>query len=134
MSTFFLKKMTKDVKKCTNKIETTLTHKHMFAILKIVSVGDKMELKDLRGLGPKGIEKLARLGITSVADLLSYYPHRYEMLQRTNMDAVQDQEKVVIDGIVESEPRSFYFKRKSIDFSRKKFYNLGESKRKRCIL
>lgn len=111
MSTFFLKKMTKDVKKCTNKIETTLTHKHMFAILKIVSVGDKMELKDLRGLGPKGIEKLARLGITSVADLLSYYPYRYEMLQRTNMDAVQDQEKVVIDGIVESEPRSFYFKR-----------------------
>lgn len=29
---------------------------------------------------------------------------------------------------------TFYFKRKSIDFSRKKFYNLGESKRKRCIL
>ena len=30
--------------------------------------------------------------------------------------------------------KPFYFKRKSIDFSRKNFYNLGESKSKRCIL
>lgn len=103
--------MTKDVKKSTNQFESTLTCKHMFAILKIVSAGDKMELKDIRGLGAKGIEKLARLGITSVYDLLSYYPYRYEILQRTNMDIAKDQEKVVIDGIVESLPRSFYFKK-----------------------
>lgn len=37
-----------------------------------------MTLKDISGVGAKSIEKLNRLGIFSVDDLLGYYPFRYE--------------------------------------------------------
>lgn len=71
-----------------------------------------MELSKIKGLGPKGIEKIERLKIFSVEDLLLHYPYRYEKLERTDISALKDQDHIVVDGIVETEPRSFYFQRK----------------------
>ena len=36
-----------------------------------------MELADIKGIGPKRIELLKDLGISSLSDLLTYYPSSY---------------------------------------------------------
>ena len=36
-----------------------------------------MELSDIKGIGPKRIELLKDLGISSLSDLLTYYPSSY---------------------------------------------------------
>ena len=63
-----------------------------------------MKLSDLKGVGEKKILLLHRLGIDSVDDLVSYYPYKYNIIKRTNMDSALDGEKVIVDGIVESQP------------------------------
>ena len=40
-----------------------------------------MELQDIKGLGPKGILVLNKLGITTPNDLISYYPYRYNKIE-----------------------------------------------------
>lgn len=59
---------------------------------------------ELKGVGPKRLEQLQQLGITTIEDLLSYYPFRYEDIQEKKIEEIQDQEKVVIKGLVVSEP------------------------------
>ena len=39
-----------------------------------------------------------------VFDLLTYYPVRYDVLKRTNLKEMGEDEKIVIDGKVESLP------------------------------
>ncbi|MBS7021601.1 MAG: hypothetical protein KH135_07165, partial [Firmicutes bacterium] len=39
-------------------------------------------LEELSGLGPKTKQALERLGITSLEDLIEYYPYRYELIKR----------------------------------------------------
>ena len=38
------------------------------------------ELKDVRGVGTKGLEKLNKLGIYTIDDLVTHYPFRYDYL------------------------------------------------------
>ena len=47
-----------------------------------------MEVTRLRGVGPKRAEALAKVGVTSVLDLLTYYPRRY--VDRTREAHVAD--------------------------------------------
>ena len=63
-----------------------------------------MELIDIKGIGPKSMSLLNKLGINNIDDLLTYYPMRYEILKRSNLKEVDDDEKVVIDGRVDSIP------------------------------
>ena len=58
-------------------------------------------LDDIDGLGPKFKELLEKLNIYSVEDLISYYPRKYNVIRRTNMDNIEDKAKVIIDGLVE---------------------------------
>ena len=37
----------------------------------------KMELKSIKGIGPKTIDHLNKLGITTIEELLSYYPPEF---------------------------------------------------------
>ena len=41
-----------------------------------------MELQDIKGVGPKMLKSLQSLNITSVEDLLEYYPFRYDILSQ----------------------------------------------------
>ena len=68
------------------------------------------ELKDVKGIGPKALALLNKINIYTVEDLVTHYPFRYEILERNNLQEVEDGEKIVIDGKVESIPILMRFK------------------------
>lgn len=57
----------------------------------------------LKGVGEKRQAALQTLGITTVGDLMAYYPFRYDDIQEKNLLEIQDQEKVVLKGTVISD-------------------------------
>ncbi|MBQ8892644.1 MAG: ATP-dependent DNA helicase RecG [Bacilli bacterium] len=63
-----------------------------------------MELKDVKGIGPKSLVLLNKLNIYTVTDLIEYYPVRYDVLKRSDVDALDSDMKIIIDGRVESIP------------------------------
>ena len=65
----------------------------------------------MKGIGPKSIDLLNKLGIESTTDLVEYYPFRYNIIKRTDLNNLQD-DKVILDGIVEKSPQVFYFNKK----------------------
>ncbi|ALB29114.1 ATP-dependent DNA helicase RecG [Companilactobacillus heilongjiangensis] len=64
----------------------------------------KISLAELPGVGPKKLEALQSLGINNVYDLLFYFPFRYEDMQAKSLDDAADQEKILLKGVVASEP------------------------------
>jgi len=64
------------------------------------------KLEDVKGIGPKYINTLSKLNINTIDDLVTHYPFRYEYLEKTDLTNLQDQDKVVIDGKVDSMPIS----------------------------
>lgn len=64
-----------------------------------------MKLSDsvqyVKGVGPKMKEKLGRLGIHTVEDLISFYPRRYQDWTKiTKMEDLRPDEEAVIYGEV----------------------------------
>ncbi|MCV3762746.1 ATP-dependent DNA helicase RecG [Companilactobacillus farciminis] len=64
----------------------------------------KVSLAELPSVGPKRLEALQSLGINNVYDLLFYFPFRYEDMQAKSLDDAVDQEKILVKGVVASEP------------------------------
>ena len=59
-------------------------------------------LTDLRGVGPKLVEKLNKLGISRITDLLFHLPHRYEDRTRIHeIGSCRPGQHVLIEGRVE---------------------------------
>lgn len=71
-----------------------------------------INLEELKGIGPKSVKILNKLGIQSLEDLVTFYPFRYNDIKRSNVDEVEDGEKIVIDGVIETSPSIFHFNRK----------------------
>lgn len=71
-----------------------------------------MEISDLKGIGPKTSKTLENAGIKTVNDLMNYYPFRYDVIKRSNINELVDDDKIIIDGIVENNPNIFYFNKK----------------------
>ena len=71
-----------------------------------------MELQYLRGVGPKTIKILNRLNIFNTDDLFNYYPYRFDVIERTDINSLEQDDKVITDGIVENIPTISYFARK----------------------
>ncbi|HOP65634.1 MAG TPA: ATP-dependent DNA helicase RecG [Bacilli bacterium] len=69
-----------------------------------------MELNEVKGIGPKTINILSKIGINNTYDLLTYYPYRYKIFNITNIDEVTNEE-IVVRGIVNSIPKVSYIKR-----------------------
>lgn len=67
----------------------------------------------LSGVGIKTQQALADLGIVTIQDLLYYFPLRYEDLLLKSINEAHDQEKIVIAGVVASNPvlRRFGYKK-----------------------
>lgn len=61
---------------------------------------EAVSVQYLKGVGEKRAQNLAALGITTVNDLMSYYPFRYEDIQERTLTEINDQEKVTIKGVV----------------------------------
>ena len=63
-----------------------------------------MKLTDIKGIGSKYESLLNKLGILTIDDLLTYYPVRYEILKRSDLQTAEEDEKIIIDGKVDSIP------------------------------
>ena len=68
------------------------------------------ELKDVKGIGPKSLSLLNKININTIEDLVTHYPFRYDVLRRDDLAKVEDGEKIIIDGKIESVPILMRFK------------------------
>ncbi len=66
----------------------------------------------IKGIGPKSKSYLKKLKINNINELVTYYPFRYEILKRSDLLSLKANDKIVIDGIVDSKPVVIYFKGK----------------------
>ncbi len=64
-------------------------------------------LKDIKGVGPKTLGLLNKLGIYTIQDLIDYFPFRYNTITPTDL---KDGD-VVITGLVETTPVTTYIKK-----------------------
>ena len=71
-----------------------------------------MELEKIKGIGQAKIKLLEKLNILNQEDLLTYYPFRYDVIKRTDIRNLNNEDKIIIDGIIETNPTVFYFSRK----------------------
>lgn len=67
-------------------------------------------LEDIKGIGPKTLNILKRLGINTTYDLVTYYPYKYNFIKRTDMSNTNSLDKIIIDGIVESDATVTYLR------------------------
>ena len=67
-------------------------------------------LSDVKGIGPKSLTLLNKIGINTIEDLVTHYPFRYDILERDDLGKVDDGEKIIIDGKIESTPILMRFK------------------------
>lgn len=70
------------------------------------------KLDSIKGIGPKTVQILNRLNIYSVEDMVQYYPYRFEVWEKTNLRTANQDDKVILDGIIQNEPVVSYFNRK----------------------
>ena len=68
------------------------------------------ELKDVKGIGPKSLSLLNKININTIEDLVTHYPFRYDVLKRDELSSIDDGEKIIIDGKIESMPILMRFK------------------------
>ncbi|KAB8138700.1 ATP-dependent DNA helicase RecG [Gracilibacillus oryzae] len=69
-------------------------------------------IQQLKGIGPKMYEKLSDMGITTLEDLLYYFPNRYDHYEQKPLHELVHEEKVTIVGQVIQEPIVQYYNRK----------------------
>ncbi len=69
-------------------------------------------LKEIKGIGINTIRDFNNLGIYNTNDLLEYYPFRYEILEKSDINNINDGDKVIFDGICENVPNVYYISRK----------------------
>ena len=72
--------------------------------------GSMLNVSQVKGVGPKSLMLLNKIGIETVDDLVTHYPFRYDILQRSDLKTVTEEDKVIIDGKVESIPILLRFK------------------------
>ena len=64
-------------------------------------------LEDVKGIGPKTVGLLNKLGIKTIDDLINYYPFRYNKIELTNLSDGE----VIVNGLIETAPMTTYIKR-----------------------
>ena len=69
-----------------------------------------IELSKVQGIGPKTKTLMNKIDIFDVDDLVMHIPFRYDVLKRTDLSKVEEDEKVIVDGKVESIPLIVRFK------------------------
>ncbi len=71
-----------------------------------------MNIDCIKGVGPTIVKKFEKIGIKTINDLICYYPFRYDIIKRSNLEELENDDKIIIDGLVENNPSVFYFNRK----------------------
>ena len=66
------------------------------------------DLEEIAGIGAKTKELLAKLKIFTVEDLVNHYPFRYEVIKRSNIQELNEGDKIITDGVIEGQPTLIY--------------------------
>lgn len=66
----------------------------------------------VKGIGPKTANILIKSGIKTISDLLTYYPYRFEVIAKSNIKELNEEDRIVIDGVIETIPSIFFFNKK----------------------
>ncbi len=70
-----------------------------------------MELEDIKGVGPKILKNLSTLNISTLEDLITYYPFRYDIFEPINLTQDYNGERIAINVQVETTPMISYIRR-----------------------
>lgn len=74
-----------------------------------------MELKDLKGIGPKRLALFSEMNIHTVEDLLRFYPREYlDYSQIVKIRDSKDGDRVSVCVTAQADPTVFYYKGKYI--------------------
>ncbi|WP_018660025.1 ATP-dependent DNA helicase RecG [Heyndrickxia acidiproducens] len=73
----------------------------------------------IKGIGAETESNLELMGITTVGDLLGYYPYRYEDYRLRDLQDVRHDERITVEGRVHSEPSLIFYSRKRSRLSMK---------------
>ncbi len=65
---------------------------------------------DIKGIGPKTVSLLNKINIYTTNDLLEHVPFRYDIIKRTNLNELENEDKAIIDGKIESMPILLHFR------------------------
>jgi ATP-dependent DNA helicase RecG len=68
------------------------------------------DLSYIKGIGPSTISKLNKLNISSIEDLINYYPYRFEKLKKTN---INDEHAIISVTIISTPTVSFFGRSKN---------------------
>ena len=68
-------------------------------------------LDEIKGIGQKTLKYLNDLGIYTIDDLLTYYPYRYNVFKPSNILEVEENNTVLINGIIEGPVKVFFIKK-----------------------
>lgn len=71
-----------------------------------------MDIEDLKGIGSKTLSLLRKININTINDLVCYYPFRYDVIKRTDLTTINDNDNIIIDGISETNASVFYINKK----------------------
>lgn len=69
-------------------------------------------LNELTGVGESTKKILQKLGITTLGELLSFYPFRYDVMKRSDLLHIQKEDKAIMDGVVQGLPSVYYINKK----------------------
>ncbi|MGG0718869.1 ATP-dependent DNA helicase RecG [Robertmurraya massiliosenegalensis] len=72
----------------------------------------KQSITDIKGIGDETAEAFADMNIYSIEDLLEHYPFRYEDYRLKDLTEVKHEERLTLEGKVQSEPSLVYYGRK----------------------
>lgn len=66
-------------------------------------------IREIKGIGEKSEKLFAKLGISTVEELLFFYPREYEIVENIRpIDQVQEGHIVVVCGTLAAKPRMQY--------------------------
>lgn len=72
----------------------------------------QLSVQEVQGVGPQKTAELQAFGITSVAQLIEYFPFRYEDYRIRDLSEVKDGEKITVQGEIYGEPMVQMYGRK----------------------
>jgi len=70
------------------------------------------ELINIKKLGNSKIKLLNRIGITNSLDLVFHFPFRYDEIKKSDLNNLEDNERIIVDGKIETIPTIFRFNKK----------------------
>lgn len=69
-------------------------------------------VSEIKGVGAETTVALNEMGITTVSELLEYLPYRYEDYRLKDLEEVEHDERVTVEGVIHSTPSVVYYAKK----------------------